>query len=454
MRIITKSFGTVAFYMSTVSFAFAQPVLVSMQPWGSTNDQQAMDEVFGIGNWTLYNDYASADPAAIFTADNKFVYLQGSAGTDLDLASYIAGNESTILDWVSSGGSLLLESAGWNTDITFGPATLDWTEENGPSFSSTGYLTELGQSVFNYFPIEATERQGNYLGHDAVLLVDPDASLYPFIEGVNDAGDTNVIVGGVPYGDGYITMSGLTLFDYHSDSTGGALGADGSSWLLNMIGAFNDAATLAGAVQGGGGGSTDSQPQSVLERVLASANVDNTNILPVTGTFANMAENIAVLNSGGTALLNSIDGSVTNTMQGVTLASASVGESVLAIDQVTVDIGDVSTTVLGAVNTGTTSLGVNSDYNQAIAGASSAVSGKVLQLGGMSDQAALVLNVASNATSVLGTVSNSFMALNGSVGNLSTTVLGAVNTGNISSGVNSITNGIVSGVVGTTGTEG
>ena len=35
--------------------------------------------------------------------------------------------------------------------------------------------------------------------------------------------------------------------------------------------------------------------QSVLERVLGSINVDNTNMLPVTGTFANIAENIAVL---------------------------------------------------------------------------------------------------------------------------------------------------------------
>lgn len=191
-----------------------------------------------------------------------------------------------------------------------------------------------------------------------------------------------------------------------------------------------------------------STPSSVLERVLAAVDVNNTNMLPVTGTFANVAENIAILNGGGTAILNSIDGSVTNILEGVSVASASVGEDVLAIDQVTVDFGDVSTTVLGAVNTGTTSLGVNSDYNQAIAGTASAVSGKVLQLGGMSNQTALVLNVASNSTSVLGTVSNRFTALNGSVGNISTTVLGAVNTGTISSGVNAITNGIVSGVVG------
>lgn len=189
-------------------------------------------------------------------------------------------------------------------------------------------------------------------------------------------------------------------------------------------------------------------PASVLERVLAAANIDSTNMLPVTGTFVNVAENIAILNDGGTAILNSIDGSVTNTLEGLAAATASVGGDVQAIDQVTVNIGNISTTVLGAVNTGTTALGVNSDYNHAVTSASSAVSGKVLQLGGIADQGALVLNVASNATSVAGSVTNQFVALNGSVGNIGTTVLGAVNTGTIASGVNAITNGIVAGVVG------
>lgn len=272
--------------------------------------------------------------------------------------------------------------------------------------------------------------------------------------------------------------------------------------------------------------------QSVLERVLGSINVDNTNMLPVTGTFANIAENIAVLgnateyskttvegtttlteaeynaqkdaavstaiatitlgynattgaaeytynstkyasraeaeaaaraaattafatgwtsaSTGQSVILNEINGSVTNSLTGVTTSTASVNGTVLAIDQVKVDIGNVATTVLGAVNTGTTSLGVNSDYNQAIAGTSEAVSGKVQQLGGIADQTALVLNVASNATSVVGSVQNTFSALNGSVGNIATTVLGAVNTGTISSGVNAASNGIVAGIVGTT----
>ena len=187
--------------------------------------------------------------------------------------------------------------------------------------------------------------------------------------------------------------------------------------------------------------------QSVLERVLDSINT--TNMLPVTGTFANIAENVAVTNPDGTAILNTIDGSITNTMNGISEATAAVGSDVLAFEEVTVDIGDLSTTVLGAVNTGDITLGVNQDVSEAISGTSSAVSASINQLGGVTDQTALVLNVASNATDVIGSVNNSFTSLNGSIGNVGTTVLGAVNTGTITSGINAAVTGVQSGIVGT-----
>ena len=281
--------------------------------------------------------------------------------------------------------------------------------------------------------------------------------------------------------------------------------------------------------------------QSVLERVLGAINTDNTNMLPVTGTFANIAENIAVLSptertiyldgsvqvseatlqagydayvsnilttelgfitvvdptpdpfdevynydgvdyatraeaeaaateaaalatgsftnwledesitvatiEGPDVLQNTIDGSISNTMVGITQATADVG-SVIAMEEVTVDIGDLSTTVLGAVNTGDITLGVNQNVDEALAGSSSAVSATIQQLGGIANQTALVLNVASNATDVIGSVNNRFTALNGSIGNVATTVLGAVNTGTITSGINAAVTGVQAGIIG------
>ncbi len=146
-------------------------------------------------------------------------------------------------------------------------------------------------------------------------------------------------------------------------------------------------------------------------------------------------------------LLNTIDGSITNTIEDVNAATASTG-SVFAMEQVTVDIGDLSTTVLGAVNTGEITLGVNQDLSEAIAGTSSAVSSSITQIGAVADTSALVLNVASNATSVVGSVNSTFAGLKGSIGDVATTVLGAVNTGTITSGINSSVSGVTAGIVG------
>lgn len=195
-------------------------------------------------------------------------------------------------------------------------------------------------------------------------------------------------------------------------------------------------------------GPTDPPPvyigRSVLERVLMATG-DIGTMAPLTGTFLNIAENVATLDPQTGAILNRIDGSVTNTMTGVSAATAEVAGEVLAISEVTMDLGDISTTVLGAVNTGTITLGVNQDLSEAISGTSGALSASMQQLGGTTDHAVLVANMASNMTSVVGSVSNSFDGLNGSIGNVSTTVLGAVNTGTVVSGVNATITGIVGG---------
>jgi hypothetical protein len=65
------------------------------------------------------------------------------------------------------------------------------------------------------------------------------------------------------------------------------------------------------------------------------------------------------------------------------------------------------------------------------------------QLGGSASTGALVLNIASNMTGINGSISNDLMEVNGKIGALSTTALGAVNTGTIVSGVDSAVQGII-----------
>ncbi|MDE4142925.1 hypothetical protein [Phaeobacter gallaeciensis] len=141
-----------------------------------------------------------------------------------------------------------------------------------------------------------------------------------------------------------------------------------------------------------------------------------------------------------------IDGSINNTLDGIDAATQqAIAGTVSAIEwnMPTVDLGDMATTALGAVNTGDITLGVNSAVDEASTSTTNAVSAVMNQLGGSADTGAIVLNVASNMTGVNGSINNVMNEVNGSIGNLSTTALGAVNTGTIVSGVDAAVAGIV-----------
>jgi hypothetical protein len=153
-----------------------------------------------------------------------------------------------------------------------------------------------------------------------------------------------------------------------------------------------------------------------------------------------------------------VDGSITNVIEGVTSAIADASQSATAgLDTVayefnlpTYDLGALSTTALGAVNTGDITLGVNSTVDDAKTTSTQAVSSVMEQLGGSSGTGALVLNIASNMTGVDGSITNTMNNVNGALESASTTALGAVNTGTITSGVNAA----VQGIVGTSGQSG
>tara|TARA_R110000850_G_C9857618_1_gene455949 strand:- start:100 stop:990 length:891 start_codon:yes stop_codon:yes gene_type:complete len=146
------------------------------------------------------------------------------------------------------------------------------------------------------------------------------------------------------------------------------------------------------------------------------------------------------------SLTRTIDGSITNTITGVSAATQEAVAGAATATEFTLptfDLGDMATTALGAVNTGTITLGVNSVVDEASTSTTRAIAAAIAQIGGSADTGALVLNVASNTSSVQGSIQNTLLAINGSIGDLSTTALGAVNTGTITSGVNAAVQGIV-----------
>lgn len=186
---------------------------------------------------------------------------------------------------------------------------------------------------------------------------------------------------------------------------------------------------------------TDGKAITAADRAALMSRAELTSAL-------NALEPVAVAGLAG------IDGSILNVVDGITEATQNATAGVVnAVEYNMPELnwGDMTTTVLGAVNTGEITLGVNQSVEQAKTTSTGALSSMVDQLGGSADTGALVLNVASNMTGVNGSIRNTMTEVNGTVGNLGTTVLGAVNTGTITSGVNAAVTGIVGGTAQTGG---
>ncbi len=177
--------------------------------------------------------------------------------------------------------------------------------------------------------------------------------------------------------------------------------------------------------------------------------------------------------------VGSIDGSITNVARRIDQATANVDNQVTSISNVTTNFGSMATTVLGAVNTGEIGLGTNQVVEEALSGTSEAIRSVVNQVGTTAGQTVLALNSALNTMNIDGSISNTFEGVNASVatispdqlnilsadgiltlsglddllGSMDTTVLGAVNTGTIVSGVNNQVAGTVAGIVGNSATN-
>jgi len=167
---------------------------------------------------------------------------------------------------------------------------------------------------------------------------------------------------------------------------------------------------------------------------------------------ATVVDNFLAANSTSeqvvTGVSDGIDGSITNILDGITEATQEAvagdgGTTAIEWNMPTIEFGDMATTALGAVNTGEITLGVNSTVDDAKTSSTQAVSSVMEQLGGADGNGALVLNIASNMTGVNGSILNTMDEVNAKTANLSTTALGAVNTGTITSGVNAAVQGIV-----------
>ena len=200
-----------ALLMLVPSLAFATGnVLIQNLPWG-TNVPNENDMAAAVGTYTEY-DFSVSASSVFNTSTCCFVFMEGGDGTQSQFESYLTANSSTILNWVSNGGALLLQTAGWNSPSTYTFANGTFTLDYGYTLSPSGTLTAAGVTAFGVSP---TTQSGNYLAHDYISVTGT-----PTVFMTSDNDHSSAIVVGERYGRGYIMFSGLTDSQFHNSGPG------------------------------------------------------------------------------------------------------------------------------------------------------------------------------------------------------------------------------------------
>ncbi len=314
----------------------------------------------------------------------------------------------------------------------------------------------LGGAGFVETTVPGQVEQNNTLDQGEMVLIGyiyfqdtGDAVIIPGSTGVGS--DTRFGDGDAVYGVAGADGIQLTTANYQDDNSGGSSGYVISTVPNSSYSAQNGSSNQ---VASGSGSVADIGISIPLGAVLYSVSGDSFGAtLTNQSALNNVTLDVAVELVDGMvpALvevqgLYGIDGSITNTVTGVTEATAVALAGVASATDTLVpslNFGDMATTALGAVNTGDINLGVNSVVDEAKTSTANAISAALQQIGGSVDTGAVVINVASNMSAVDGSITNVMNQVNGTIGNLSTTALGAVNTGTIVSGVDAAVQGIV-----------
>ena len=185
---------------------------------------------------------------------------------------------------------------------------------------------------------------------------------------------------------------------------------------------------------------------------------DSLDILPDSATVYTDGTAQFILSPSSAAAINSlevsyddvyrdfrIDASVTNRISSNVASAVSAASDASAIEIAIqhVDLGAISTTGLGAVNTGSIALGVNSTVEEATTRSSHALTGRMNAIGTTYGEMAMVWNEAYNDVTVDASVTNIVNRVDFTLASIATTALGAVNTGQVLSGVNAAIFGVV-----------
>ena len=187
------------------------------QPWNSSSNINAMNTVFGNGNW-VQGSFQTINVNAMLQPTTCFIYIDGSDQTSNALNSFLTPNLAAFQTWVANGGRLFLNAApnqGTNINFGFGGVTLNYNTMLNSSFSTPG-VAAPGQSFHPVFTGTntpcATSFTGNWFAHGYIS----GGGTTPIIVGNVNANPLLPSLTELTWGSGLVLFGGMTTANFHS----------------------------------------------------------------------------------------------------------------------------------------------------------------------------------------------------------------------------------------------
>ena len=178
--------------------------ITDTEPWGTMDNINSMNDVFGVGGWNPAT--FSANAAAIFVGGTQFVFIDGSDGNAIALNNFMTANQALIEAWVNGGGRLFLNSApnqGGNMNWGFGGVTLDY---NGGQATGAAILPLHPIFQGPFVPV-VTNYTGSNFTHARIL----GGAVTSIMEGFGD-----IELASKPWGNGLVLFGSMTMPTFHA----------------------------------------------------------------------------------------------------------------------------------------------------------------------------------------------------------------------------------------------
>jgi hypothetical protein len=180
---------------------------VAGEPWFSGVNTNSMNRVFGTNNWSNLQ-FETAVAGSLFVPATKFIFMDGSDSGANELETFLTANGSAISNWVSLGGSLLLNAAPNEGDgMSFGFGVMN-LYTNPATFTHTGTVA-VGQSSHPIFTGPYLPMTNTWTGSAMAHAVVAGSGFTPLL--VNSLNSGMVILASKTHGSGCLLFGGMTM---------------------------------------------------------------------------------------------------------------------------------------------------------------------------------------------------------------------------------------------------